>query len=366
MVNSIKTRKQSLSSESGTLPTVTEDEESKGNGEYAAPLSPVPSAQVPPKLDVESSIISLEGDIVELHKKLSHLNRKLTLTAQNPDLICPGEIIQHLQRVERETERFKERKEVSVSKTIIVQNVYTETLALTFGANAAVLFKLVRFSIRSEFKGLSESQRDAKMIPATSPVFRELRATSALVWEVVRERNNSATWILNFRDGVRAIIDTTHHLIFCEMLLFMSNPQRSEMERPLLTHIVKQVRENLTKLFSSAAVGVGHLDQWLLAEKEEGFTKHMAVAKLRQFFPFSGEMHTRTYAFTGLEECDKAIEGGISDWEYLEETPPGYESEEDKMENSRRRMRAPSPEVGTSLDALYEQIKRQRHRCYDL
>jgi len=142
MVNSIKTRKQSLSSESGTLPTVTEDEESKGNGEYAAPLSPVPSAQVPPKLDVESSIISLEGDIVELHKKLSHLNRKLTLTAQNPDLICPGEIIQHLQRVERETERFKERKEVSVSKTIIVQNVYTETLALTFGANAAVLFKV--------------------------------------------------------------------------------------------------------------------------------------------------------------------------------------------------------------------------------
>ena len=142
MVNSIKTRKQSLSSESGTLSTVTEEGESQGDGVHVAPTSPAPPAQVPPKLDVESSIIALEGDIVELHKKLSHLNRKLTLTAQNPDLICPGEIIQHLQRVERETERFKGRREVSVSKTIIVQNVYTETLALTFGANAAVLFKV--------------------------------------------------------------------------------------------------------------------------------------------------------------------------------------------------------------------------------
>ena len=50
------------------------------------PASPQP-AQAPPPTP------STSPDVIELHRRVSHLNRKITLMAQHPDMICPGEII---------------------------------------------------------------------------------------------------------------------------------------------------------------------------------------------------------------------------------------------------------------------------------
>jgi hypothetical protein len=88
------------------------------------PKSP-PQAQKPP------STLTTSPDIIELHRRVSPVNRKRTLMSQHADMLCPGEIINHLQRVEEETKRFRDKKKISVAKAVVAKNVYCEPLALT-------------------------------------------------------------------------------------------------------------------------------------------------------------------------------------------------------------------------------------------
>jgi hypothetical protein len=359
MVNPVKTRKAAaLEAEVAQDGETVEPEGEATEATLIDPPKSPPAAQKPPSTPTTSP------DIIELHRRVSHVNRKLTLMSQHADMICPGEIINHLQRVEEETKRFRDKKEISVAKALVAQNVYCETLSLTFGANTATLFKLSRFSILAEYKKLSTSQREVKMLPTTSAAFKELKAVSYIIWEVVKERNKAADWTINFRDGIRALVDTTYHTIFHDLLGVIKNPSTSTLSRATMTEKVKETRTNLATLFSDSSIGVVRLDEWLEAEQmDKNFDKQQAVTKLREFFPYPREVHEKAYNFLGLKECDRHLDDGIADWNDYQQDPPGYSSDEEPTR--RKDFYGDSPKAGTSLDTLYDQIKRTRSSYYE-
>jgi hypothetical protein len=119
------------------------------------------------------------------------------------------------------------------------------------------------------------------MLPTTSAAFKELKA---IIWEVVKERNKASDWTINIRDGIRALVNTTYHTIFHDLLGMIKNPSTSTLSRETLAEKVKKTRKNLTTLFSDTSVGVVRLNEWLEAEHmDKNFDKQQAVAKLREF-----------------------------------------------------------------------------------
>ena len=112
MVNqTVKIRK------AAALEAVEAQEDGKAEVEsQAATLDLLDPPKTPPPAQKAPPTPTTSPDVIELHRRISHVSRKLTLMSQHADMICPGEIINHLQRVEEETKRFRDKKESTLSR----------------------------------------------------------------------------------------------------------------------------------------------------------------------------------------------------------------------------------------------------------
>ncbi|CAG5114011.1 Oidioi.mRNA.OKI2018_I69.chr2.g8096.t1.cds [Oikopleura dioica] len=343
---------------------------------YVSPKAPTPEYTQPnvgedQKEEEETEVMEksgdnktlerMENDIVELHRRMAQLNRKLTLTSQSADLVCPGEIIEALAKVEEETDRFKGEKEVSVYQAIAAQQAYTESLTLTFGPPAGMLYKLLRFSIQSEFRHLSRVEQSAKMLSPNHHVYKELRTVSALVWEVISDRNLASDWVISIRESVRITMEKGYKLVFSELLEMVVGDEM--VSRKTMEMKVRRARNLLQRLFSDEMLGVKRLQEWMDAEKSPKFTRRQAIVKLREVFPYRMELHAGSYKLLGLREADRRIENGeIENWPSA--SPPGYSSDEEQLETEmefgRKRQRYDEMPAGRSLDQMYESLKMKR------
>lgn len=95
-------------------------------------------------------------EIGKIRMELERMKRQIEMAHEDCDYILPLDHTKRLIELEEEHGTFKSPNEVTVARAMEIQTVFATVIALSLGRKAAILYKMTRFNIPSQYKALNE------------------------------------------------------------------------------------------------------------------------------------------------------------------------------------------------------------------
>lgn len=143
-----------------------------------------------------------------------------------------------------------------------------------------------------------------------------------MLWTVFDEQPSAKdNLVITLREGLIMTSRVTTIKVFGELLSALKNPET--VEREPLVKLVTDILKGIVSLFGANSGGALRLKTWLdraTSQTSDIFTREEAVKELREFFPLQMEVDRTIYGLWAMEDLDKSLQKGISNWQ---EKPAG-------------------------------------------
>ncbi|CBY09332.1 unnamed protein product [Oikopleura dioica] len=254
--------------------------------------------------------------------------------------LCPSSFVERIEELEERSNGFNPAYPLSVTDARQIQISLTESIKLSLGHEAFVVFKLVRYNISAKWNDLSYVQASVQKIGSESPLYKEFSDTYKHLHRMAGELDEPLQYCVSQRDGSIIAAKRCYNNIFYILL----NNMKQKVAKSLaeLTTLVAEIHSDLTVLFGEQLTGTLRLAEWLQVARntsEECFRKHKALSTLRRFYPFENEIDRTFYVEWGLESIDKALKSDVGMWEEEESPAPVQKKAAPKISQSYFKLR---------------------------
>jgi len=276
----------------------------------------------------------------QLVERVDLLEQKSKIQCIYSCSLCPSSFVERMEELEERSNGFNPAYSLSVTDARQIQISLTESIKLSLGHEAFVIFKLVRYNISAKWNELSYVQSSAKKIGSESPLYKEFSETYKHLHRMAGELDEPLQYCVSKRDGSIIAAKRCYNNIFYVLLNNMK--QKTAKSLSQLITLVTEIHNDLTTLFGEDLTGTLRLAEWLQVAKstsEECFTKHKALSTLRRFYPFENEIEHTFYVEWGLEAIDKALKSDVGIWEDEESPAPVQKKATPKISQSYFKLR---------------------------